>query len=133
MISATVAELDGKRARIEVREGRRWHRIVVATMKKEESDLYAVFREAYPEHYPEPAKIKIPEKQLGHFERIAHADYDFTFGSVLYRVDHQSDDTPACVTPPIIVTQADIDAAQREKANQAAQTTPGLRPSVSDL
>jgi hypothetical protein len=103
-------QLDGKRALIEVREGRRWHRVVIATLRKEGESVFAVFREQYPQHRPEPAKVKIPEKQLGHFELVSHADYDLKFTSVLYRVDHQSEDTGAWVRPPIIVTQADIDA-----------------------
>lgn len=123
MTSDTSAEFDGKRAWIEVREGRRWHRVVVAVLKKEEGGLFAIFREAYPEHYPEPAKIKIPDKQLGHFQAVDHPDYDFTFSSVLYRVDHQSEDSGAWVRPPIFVTQADIEAAQKEEANQPVEAT----------
>lgn len=39
------AKLDGKRALFEVREGRRWHRFVVATLKKEGESVFAVFPE----------------------------------------------------------------------------------------
>ncbi len=109
------AQLDGKRALIEVREGRRWHRFVIATLKKEADGLFAVFRERYPQHRPEPAKIKIPEKHASMFEPVVHRDYELKFQSVLHRVDVESDDTVACARPPIVVTQADIDAAKNEK------------------
>jgi hypothetical protein len=116
MSTASPVELDGKRAYIEVREGRRWHRMVVADLKKEEDGLYAIFREAYPKHYPEPSKIKIPEKLLSLFEPVCHADYDFRLRSVLLKRDPQSDDECGWVRPPIIVTQADIDAAKNENS-----------------
>jgi len=109
------AQLDGRRALIEVREGRRWHRFVVATLKEEADGLFAIFREQYPQHRPEPAKIKIPEKHLSLFEQVTHRDYELKFRSVLHRVDVESDDTVACARPPIIVTQAEIDAAKNEK------------------
>lgn len=125
MTAIPLVELDGKRALIEVREGRRWHRMIVAVLKKEGDALFAVFREAYTKHYPEPAKIQVPEKQLGYFQAVAHSDYDFIFSSVLYRIDHQSDDSGAWVRPPIFVTRADIEAAQKEEANQPSETTRG--------
>jgi len=109
-------QLDGKRALIEVREGRRWHRVVIATLKKEGDSVFAVFGEQYPQHRPEPAKIKIPERSLAHFEAVQHPDYDLKFQSVLYRRDDQSEDTLACARPPIIVTQADIDAEKNQNA-----------------
>ncbi len=109
-----VPEFDGKRALIEVREGRRAHRFVVATLKNEADGLYAIFREEFPQHRPEPAKIKIPEKHVSLFVPAQHRDYELKFQSVLHRVDVESDDTVACARPPIIVTKADIDAAKNE-------------------
>ncbi len=99
---------------MEVREGRRWHRFVIATLTQEAGGVFAVFREQYPQHRPEPAKIRVPDEHLSLFESVKHRDYELKFQSVLHRVDVESDDTVACARPPIIVTQADIDAAQNE-------------------
>jgi hypothetical protein len=109
------AQLDGKRALIEVREGRRWHRFVVATLKKEADGLFAIFPEPYPQHRPEPAKIKVPEEHASLFAPVKHRDYELKFQSVLHRIHVESDDTVACARAPIIITQADIDAAKNEK------------------
>jgi hypothetical protein len=43
-------QLDGKRALIEMRESRRVQRLVVATLKKEDDGVFAVFHERYPQH-----------------------------------------------------------------------------------
>ena len=107
---------EGKRALIELREGRRWHHMAIAILKEEDDGLYVVFREPYPKHYQEPAKLKIPEKLLSSLEAVAHPDYEFRLQSVLLRRDTQTDDECAWVRPPIIVTQADIDAAKNERA-----------------
>lgn len=106
-------QLDGKRALIEVREGRRWHRMVIATLRTEVDGVYAEFGNAYPRHYPMPAKIKIPPRQLRMFEPVQRPDYDLKFLSVLHLVDVESDDTPSCARPPIIVERCDIDAQKR--------------------
>ena len=116
MASYALSELVGRKARIEVREGRRWHRMVYATLEVERDQLFAVFASSHREHYPEPIRIRVPEKQMDHFSRAAHAEYEFKLESVLYRVAHQSDDSSAGLQPPIIVTQAEIDAARNEPA-----------------
>ena len=124
MNSAALSELDGKRVLIEVREYRRMHRIVIARIQKEDDGLYAIFREAYPEHYPAPAKIKIPDKHLTLFIPVLHTEYEYKFQSVLLRGDPQTDDECGWVRPPVIVTQDDInDEKSKTEPNQSLQPT----------
>ena len=114
MRSVTLNDLDGKRALIEVREFRRMHRVVIATLVKEGDAIYAVFRESHSQHGSELAKIEIPDKYIRFFSLVFHADYDFKLQSVLLRGDSQSDDECPWVRSPIIVTQDDIDAAKSD-------------------
>ena len=127
MASFPLSELGGKRASIEVREGRRWHRMVFAQLEFEGDQLYAIFASSHSEHYPEPFRIRIPEEQMGHFRRVSNPDCDFKLESVLYRYPALSDDAPAGLQPPIIVTQADIDASKNEIAEPIVGTDSCVR------
>jgi len=101
----TTAEIAGKRALIEVRFFRRTHRLVIATLQKEEESLYAVFEGR---NHSGPFRIKIDQEKLALFDAVQRADYDFRYRAVLYLNDDQSEDTPLCAKPPTIVSHEDI-------------------------
>jgi len=116
MTAFSPGECDGKRALIELRVGRRWHHMIIAILKKEESGIVAKFPAPYAKPGASPWSAKIPEKQWSFLESVQHPDYDFKFRSVLYLTDHQSEDSGDWVRPPTFVTQQDIDAAKEENA-----------------